>query len=112
LNPKGLLIIEPYFSKENFWADRITANHYDENDLKITWMYTSKIENGFAVLDISYLVGTPKEVTFFKEKHELGLFNDWEYKDAMIKAGFDVNNESEGLFGKGIGNGIYIGIKN
>ena len=112
LNPKGLLIIEPFFGKENFWTDRITANHYDESDLKITWMYTSKVENGYAVLDMNYLIGTTEEVTYFKEKHELGLFSDLEYRNAMIKAGLEVKYDSEGLFGKGIGNGMYIGIKN
>lgn len=111
LNPKGLLIIEPWFSKENFWTDRITVNHYDENDLKITWMYTSKIENGFSILDINYLVGTTEEVTYFKERHELGLFSDLEYRDAMMKAGFDVKYDSESLFGRGIGRGMYIGKK-
>lgn len=111
LNPNGLLIFEPYFSKEKYWTDRITANHYDEKDLKITWMYTSKLENDFAVLDINYLVGTTEEVTYFKERHELGLFNDSEYRDSMVKAGLDVKYDNEGLFGRGVGNGIYIGIK-
>lgn len=111
LNPKGLLIIEPWFSKENFWTDTITSNHFDEKDLKITWMYTSKREDEFAVLDINYLVGTPEEVTFFKERHELGLFSPSEYTDAIIKAGLDAEYKPEGLFGKGIGNGMYIGIK-
>jgi len=105
LNPKGLLIIEPFFSKENFWTDIITANHCDEKDLKITWMYTSKRENEFAVLDINYLVGTTEEVTHFRERHELGLFSDSEYRNAMIKTGFDVKFDTEGLFGKSVGNG-------
>ncbi|MEO8209857.1 MAG: class I SAM-dependent methyltransferase [bacterium] len=112
LNPKGLLIIEPFFSKNNFWTDRITANHYDENDLKITWMYTSKMQDEFAVLDINYLVGTTEEVTYFKERHELGLFSDSEYRDAMMNAGIEIKYNPEGLFGKDVGRGIYIGIKN
>jgi ubiquinone/menaquinone biosynthesis C-methylase UbiE len=112
LNQKGLLIIEPWFSKENFWTDRITANHFDSDDLKITWMYTSKRQNDFAVLDINYLVGTKEEVTYFNERHELGLFSDTQYRDAMKSAGLDVKYEREGLFGKGVGSGMYIGIKN
>ncbi len=112
LNPDGLLILERWFSKENYWSDRITANHYDEKDLKITWMYTSKLEKDFAVLDINYLVGTTEEVTYFKERHELGLFSDSEYRDSMVKAGLEVKYNSEGLFGSSVGTGIYIGIKN
>lgn len=111
LNPKGLLIVEPYFSDENYWVNHVTSNHYDEKDLKITWMYTSKKENGFAVSDINYLVGTPEEVSYFKERHELGLFNHQQYTDAMSKAGLEVKHSDESLFGKNVGNGMYIGVK-
>lgn len=108
LNPGGLLIIEPWFSKENFWVDHVTANHYDSKELKITWMYTSKIEYGFSVLDIHYLTGTPHEVTHFTEKHVLGLFSDEEYRQAFEEAGLEVYYDKDGLFGRG----MYIGVKN
>jgi SAM-dependent methyltransferase len=111
LNTGGLLIIEPWFSKDKYWLDRITANHYDEKDLKITWMYASKLEGENAVLDINYLVGTPEEVSYFREKHVLGLFSDAQYMEAMTRAGIEVKYQSECLFGKGVGNGLYIGKK-
>ncbi|MEP7147013.1 MAG: class I SAM-dependent methyltransferase [bacterium] len=107
LNMHGLLIIEPWFSKENFWTDHITANYYDEKDLKISWMYTSVRENDISILDINYLVGTPSFVTHFKELHELGLFNELQYRQAFIDAGLEVKYDKEGLFGRG----MYIGIK-
>ncbi len=108
LNAKGLLLIEPWFSKETFWTDTITANHYDEKNLKISWMYTSKREDELSVLDINYLVGTPEEISYFKERHELGLFDDEQYRTAFKSAGLNVSFDKEGLFGRG----IYIGIKN
>lgn len=108
LNPNGLLLIEPWFSKKTFWTDTITANHYDDKNLKITWMYTSKRDGELSILDINYLVGTPKEVIYFKEKHELGLFDDDMYREAIVRTGLSVDYEKEGLFGRG----IYIGIKN
>ncbi|MEO6695786.1 MAG: hypothetical protein ABIY50_10045, partial [Ignavibacteria bacterium] len=78
------------------------------DDLKITWMYVSKIENELSILDINYLVGTKEEVSYFKERHELGLFSDEQYRDAFKKAGLDVNYDKEGLFGRG----MYIAVKN
>lgn len=108
LNDGGLVIVEPWFSKENFRTGTITANHYDEKELKITWMYTSEIENDMSVLDINYLVGTPEEITYFKEKHEIGLFDDTQYRKAFTNAGLEVSYDKEGLFGRG----MYIGIKN
>lgn len=107
LNENGLLIIEPWFSKKTFWTDTITSNHYDEKDLKITWMYTSKIENDLSVLDINYLAGTPEEVSFFRERHELGLFDDGQYREAFLKCGLKVEFDEKGMFGRG----MYIGIK-
>lgn len=108
LNEGGLVIVEPWFSRENFRTGTITANHYDGNDLKITWMYTSERENDLSILDINYLVGTPEEVTYFKERHEIGLFDDSQYRKAFTESGLEVSYDKEGLFGRG----MYIGIKN
>lgn len=108
LNPGGMLIIEPWFSRETFWTDKVTVNHYDEKDLKITWMYTPKREKELSVLEINYLVGTPAEVTYFKERHELGLFDDSQYRSAMENTGLKTEYDKDGLFGRG----MYIGIKN
>lgn len=108
LNKNGLLIIEPWFSKENFWVNNLTVNHYDEKDFKITWMYTSKRKDSLSILDIHYLVGTPEEVSHFTEKHEVGLFDKEEYSDAMETAGLKVSYDDKGLFGRG----MFIGIKN
>lgn len=103
----GLVIIEPWFNKKNFWVDYITANYFDEKDLKITRMNTSTIRNGISVLDFHYMVGTPKKVTYFSERHEIGLFDKKQYTRAMEAAGLKVYYDDKGLFGRG----MYIGIK-
>ncbi len=108
LNTAGLLIIEPWYSKETFWTQTITSNHYDGDDLKISWMYNSIREDNISVLDINYLVGTPDEVTYFRERHELGLFDDKQYRNAIENCGLKVHYDKDGLFGRG----MYIGIKN
>ncbi|MBS1516785.1 MAG: class I SAM-dependent methyltransferase [Bacteroidetes bacterium] len=108
LNPKGLLIIEPWFSKETYRVNTITANHYDEKEMKIAWMYNSILKDDMSVLDIHYLAGTPEGVIHFSELHELGLFDDSQYRKAMQDEGLEVHYDREGLFGRG----MYIGIKN
>ncbi len=108
LRPGGMIIIEPWFSPESYWTGTITANFVDEPQLKIAWMYTSEVEDRVSVLDIHYLVGTPKGVDYFDERHELGLFTHEEYLEALRRADLHVHYDPKGLFGRG----MYLGLNN
>jgi ubiquinone/menaquinone biosynthesis C-methylase UbiE len=107
LRPGGIVVLEPFFSPENYWTGTITANFVDEHDLKIAWMYTSDVPVGrLATLNIHYLLGTPEGVDHFTERHELGLFTPEEYLEAFRRVGLEVSYDPEGLFGRG----MYIAI--
>lgn len=90
LNPGGLLVIEPWFSRENFWTGRINALYVDQPELKIALMYTTAIEDGLAVLANQMLVGTPEGIETLHEDHVLGLFSSGEYIAAIGNAGLEV----------------------
>jgi ubiquinone/menaquinone biosynthesis C-methylase UbiE len=102
LNPGGVLLLEPWFTPESYWTGTITANHVDQGDLKIAWMYTSEREGTISVLDITYLVGRPTGVETFRERHELGLFTQEQQLQALRAAGLEARYESEGPFGRGL----------
>ncbi len=106
LNPGGVLLIEPYFTPEDYWINRVTANVVNQSELKIAWMYTSgvPIENVAEVL-IHYIVGTPAKVDYFTELHELGLFTNEQWVTAFSRAGLDCIDGRQGFFGRG----LYIG---
>jgi SAM-dependent methyltransferase len=108
LRPGGVVVVEPWFSPENYWTGTITANFVDEPELKIAWMYTSEVEGRVSVLDINYLVGTPQGIDHFDERHEMGLFTPEEYLEAFRKVGLEVHYDSKGLFGRG----MYLGRDN
>ncbi len=103
----GLVILEPWFTPQQYWTNTITSNHADTKDLKVTWMYTSRREGSLSVLDIHYLVGTPAGIDYFVEQHRLGLFIAEDYIAALHDAGCEVEYDSSGLFGRG----MYIGTR-
>lgn len=102
LNPRGLLVIEPWFPPERFWTGYITTNFVDRPELKIVWMYTSERVGSEAVLDMHYLVGTPHHIDHFTERHELGLFTDEDHRKAFNDAGIDAHYDAEGTMGRGL----------
>jgi ubiquinone/menaquinone biosynthesis C-methylase UbiE len=87
LEPGGLLVIEPWFSAENFWTGRVGAHFVDERDLKIAWFYTTAVEDDLSVLSNEIMVGTPHGIDHIQEKHVLGLFSAADYLDAITTAG-------------------------
>lgn len=102
LAPGGLLLIEPWFTPEQYWTGTITANHVDEPDLKLTWMYTSEREGDVSVLDIHYMVGRPEGIETFRERHEVGLFTEQQHLAAFNDAGLETRHETAGPFGRGL----------
>lgn len=105
LSPDGVLIVEPWFTPETYWVDRLTWNVVDRPDLKISWMYISEREGLLSRLRIHFQVGTPDGIEQFVEIHELGLFTDDEYRRAFAAAGLAVTLERPAEYGRG----LYVG---
>ncbi|MBN2550368.1 MAG: class I SAM-dependent methyltransferase [Anaerolineales bacterium] len=107
VQPGGLLIIEPWFTPENWHADTVHSMFIDEPDLKLARINTSKAEGRLSYFDLHHLVGTPQDTEYFVERHEMGLFETQEMDDALVQAGLQVSYDPRGLTERG----LFIGRK-
>jgi len=103
----GLLLIEPWFSPEQFHSGAVHATFVNQPNLKIARMNVSKVIDGnISVLEFQYLIATPEGVNHFTEHHELGLFTHDDYLAAFAECGMKTMYNEQGLDGRG----LYIGI--
>jgi ubiquinone/menaquinone biosynthesis C-methylase UbiE len=103
----GILLVEPWFTPEQWGVGRVSTIVVDKPDIKIVRMSRGGKKGKISLLDFHYLIGTSKGIAQIVEHHEFGLFSHEEYMDAFTQARLDVVHDSEGVDGRG----LYIGLK-
>ncbi len=103
----GVLLVEPWFTPEQWYAGRVSTILVDKPDIKIARMSRGGVKGKISLLDFQYLVGTAKGIKHIVEQHEFGLFSQEEYMNAFTRAGLTVTHDAEGVDGRG----LYIGTK-
>jgi len=103
LLPGGLLLVEPWFTPEQWNPGRVYTHQVENPDLKIVRMSLSKQKGRISFVEFQYLIGTSKGIEHLAEIHTLGLFTHEEYLDAFKAAGLSVIHKkkepgSRGLF--------------
>jgi SAM-dependent methyltransferase len=103
--PGGALLVEPWFTPEQYWVGHVAVNHATSDPLAVTWMYVQERDGDLSRALIHYLVarrGVDATVEHFIEEFVCGLFTDEQYRDAFRKAGLEPVHEPAGLFGRGL----------
>jgi ubiquinone/menaquinone biosynthesis C-methylase UbiE len=106
LKPGGVLVVEPWFTPEDFQTGMTRGVWVDLPELKICRMNTTVIEQGLSVLDFHYLVGTPAGVEHFRERHEMGLFTNQDLQSAFEALGLRTLFDPECLMQRGLWLGV------
>ncbi|MBN1919431.1 MAG: class I SAM-dependent methyltransferase [Verrucomicrobia bacterium] len=105
LKPRGVLVIEPWFTPDNWHPNTVHGMYIDEPDLKIARISTSFVEGKVSVFDLHHLIGTPEKTDHVVEHHEMGLFEVEEMTSVMEEASLTLGYDGHGLTGRG----LYIG---
>jgi len=109
LKTGGIVIIEPFFSKSTYTVGLPSMTTYNGEDIKIARLNTTKLENNISVMEMHYLiVERDKDVKYFVDKHEVGLFDVDRFLEIMKTSGFKAEFLKDGLMK---GRGLYIGVK-
>jgi SAM-dependent methyltransferase len=102
LLPGGVLLIEPWFTPEQWNPGRASVTQVDKPELKIVRMSYSAQKGKISTIEFQYLIGTSKGIEHHVELHELGLFTHDEYIQACNAAKLAVTHDPDGLDGRGL----------
>lgn len=107
LLPGGVVLVEPWFTPQQWNRGRVHTVQVEKPGLKIIRMSYSGQRGRVSILEFQYLIGTSRGIAHQAEIHELGLFLHEEYMEAFQAAGLEVLHDKKGLMGRG----LYIGRK-
>lgn len=107
LLPGGVVLVEPWFTPNQWHPGRTYVTQVNKPDAKIVRMSHSSQKGNISIIEFQYLVGTPKEIERDSEILEMGLFTKKEYLEAFRSAGLQVTHDPIGVYGRG----LYVGVK-
>jgi len=109
LKKGGVLIIEPWLTKQQFIDGHIHFDSFQDKRINLARMGTSRKKGDISILEMHYLLGEKgKGIKHFVDKHELGLFSVSRTLQIMKKAGLQAKYIKGGLIRQ---RGLYIGVK-
>lgn len=106
LAPGGVLVVEPFVARHDYRPGTLHAVFVDRPDLKLSRMNLSKQVGSIAIMDFHYLVGTRMGIERYFERHEVGLFEESDYREAFAGAGLSFAPHVSEAFARG----LYVGV--
>jgi ubiquinone/menaquinone biosynthesis C-methylase UbiE len=101
----GVLIVEPWLSPDALKLGGVHSLFVDKPELKIARLDIPSVKGRVSIHKWHMLIGTPSGIKYLRQKHELGMFTDAQYREAFAAAGLKVFHDEKGLMNRG----LYIG---
>jgi ubiquinone/menaquinone biosynthesis C-methylase UbiE len=108
LKPGGVLVIEPFFTTGTFQPGSIHGGTMEGEGVRISRHSVSRRRGNLAVLDFHFLLSTEKGVRYFRDTHELALFDRSRFLEILSDAGLRTWYCEDGLTP---GRGLYMSLK-
>jgi len=109
LEPGGVVVIEPWLTRDEFVVGTPSLYTWEDNDLKIARACVVRADGPLSILEFHWMVARRGEgVERFCERHELWMFSRRQFLDAMTAAGFQARHHTVGLTDS---RGLYVGRK-
>lgn len=102
LLPKGIVIVEPWFTPDKWEGGNLFMNCADKPGLKVSRIASTNREGKLSKLRFEYLIGTQADIIHEREDHELGLFSVDEMQQCFTRAGLSADYDPEGITGRGL----------
>ncbi|MCP4139902.1 MAG: class I SAM-dependent methyltransferase [Chloroflexi bacterium] len=102
LNPNGIILVEPWFTPEQWIVGSPHMVTVDLPDLKISRMNTSGLDGKISKIHFHYLIGKPERVEHLTEDHNLALYTVDEMLSFFEEAELNVHYDPDGIFGRGL----------
>jgi hypothetical protein len=90
LKPGGIVVIDPWRSKTDFRPGTCLST-YESGDFKIAVLAEARMRGDLSITDDHYLLSEKNEdIRYFVDRHELGLFDSKDMREAMKEAGLRI----------------------
>jgi SAM-dependent methyltransferase len=108
LVPGGVVIVEGWLKPAAFILEHVHGDAVGDDKLQVHRVSTSWLEDAgrVSVVDIHHLVGRPEGVSYFAERHRMGMFDADEHLEALAAAGFDAEHHPDLFMGRGTYSGV------
>lgn len=110
LKPGGVLLIEPWLTKETYEPNKpphVLIGEKSEKSLKVTRTTSHGVDGDQTVMTMHHLVERPEGTEEFTEEHRLALYSRDDFQKAFEAAGLPMDYDEHGISGRG----LYIGCK-